>query len=110
MQFAKSGIDTPLKVSSIFGVIIGALLLSSLATVVPTLSLLPVDHSSPFPLSLIELLSIMDAVFVILGGLVVLSARVDIERRGVLAFFVFVASLFAMFGSLGFLSFLLRPQ
>ena len=48
---------------------------------------------------------------VIFGGLVVLSAPMNIEPRGVLAFFVFIASLFAIMGSFFLLSFVfLGPQ
>ena len=41
-------------------------------------------------------------VFVILGSLAILFARMNIERRGVLAFFVFISSVLGMIGSLLF--------
>jgi len=53
----------------------------------------------------------IDGVFVIFGGLAVLFARMSIERRGVLAFFVFISSVLGMFGSLLFFGLvLLGPQ
>ena len=105
MHFAGSGIDTPLKVSSIFGVICGVLLLSSLATF--NLKLGPVDYSYPFTFTFFfsELLVVSYAILVIFGGLVALFRQMSIEQRGVLAFFVFVSSIFAIIGSVFFLSF-----
>jgi hypothetical protein len=48
---------------------------------------------------------------VIFGGIVVLSAPMNIEPRGVLAFFVFIASLSAIIGSFFLLSSVfLAPQ
>jgi len=105
LHFARSGIDTTLKGSSAFGVVSGVLLLSSIAYAVPALSRVPVSYSAPFSFSLVEMLSVIDGLFVIFGGLVALFARMDIERRGVLAFFVFLASIFATLGSVGLLSF-----
>jgi len=119
VHFARSEIDTPLKLSSIFGVISGVLLLSSLLAF--DLKLGPVDYSSLFtsssgyssPLTFSSLIvaSIIDGLFVIFGGLSVLFTRMDLERRGVLAFFVFIASVLGMIGSLLFLSLVfLEPQ
>jgi hypothetical protein len=104
MHFVRSETDTPLTVSSTFGIISGVLLLSSIAYAALTVNLRPVDYSSPLTVSSLSLLGMIDAVFVILGGLVGLFARMSIERRGVLAFFVFIASLFAIIGSLLLLS------
>jgi hypothetical protein len=119
LHFARLEIDTPLKVSSIFGVVSGVLLLSSLLAF--NLKLAPVDYSSLFtsssgyssPLTFSSLIvaSIIDGLFVIFGGLSVLFTRMDIERTGVLAFFVFIASVLGMIGSFLFLSLVvLGPQ
>jgi hypothetical protein len=119
MHFARSEIDTPLKVSSIFGVISGVLLLSSLLAF--NLKLGPVDYSSlvtsssgyssPLTLPSLIIASTIDGLFVIFGGLTVLFARMNIERRGVLAFFVFISSLIGTIGSLFFLGLVfLGPQ
>jgi hypothetical protein len=48
MHFVRSGIDTPLKVSAIFGMISGIGLISSLAYRAITVNLGPVDYSSQF--------------------------------------------------------------
>jgi hypothetical protein len=104
VHFARSETDTPLKVSSMVGVITGVLLLSSIAYAVLTLNLRPVDYSSPFTVSSVSFVGMIDAPFVILGGLLGLFGRMSIETRGVLAFFVFIASIFAIIGSLGLLS------
>jgi hypothetical protein len=104
MHFARSEIDGPLKVFSILGVISGVVLLSSIAYAALTLNLRAVDYSSPLTVSSLSLLGMINALFVILGGLVALFARMNIERRGVLAFFVFIASVFAVIGSLFLIS------
>jgi|SRR5712664_85497 len=110
MHISRSGIDTPLKVSSVFGVISGVLLPSSAAYAVLTLYR-PVDYSSLLNTLFFILLVMIYGLFVIFGSLVVLSANMSIERRGVLAFFVFLASVFAVIGSFFFLSFIfLGPQ
>jgi len=90
--------------SSLFGIASGVLLLSSIAYAVLTLNQRPVDYSSPFSVSYLLLPGIITAAFVIIGGLVGLFARMEIEPRGVLLFLVFIASLFAILGSLGFFS------
>src|SRR5712664_2254024 len=95
MHISRSGIDTPLKVSSVFGVISGVLLPSSAAYAVLTLYR-PVDYSSLLNTLFFILLVMIYGLFVIFGSLVVLSANMSIERRGVLAFFVFLASVFAV--------------
>jgi len=104
MHLAKSEIDTPLKISAIFGVISGILLLSILGYYgVLVLNLGPVDYSSLVSVLSLILLVMMYPVLIILGSLAVLFAHMTIERRGVLAFFVFMASVLAMIGSLFFL-------
>jgi len=110
MHFARSGIDTPSKVSGIFGIISGVLLLCSLAIL--DLKYGPLDfsslftsssgYSSPFSFSSLIIASMIGEVFVILGSLAILFARMNIERRGVLAFFVFISSVLGMIGSLLF--------
>jgi hypothetical protein len=47
--------------------------------------------------------AVRDGPFAIIGGLVALFARMSIEQRGVLAFFVFIASVLAILASLEFL-------
>jgi hypothetical protein len=84
-----------------FGVISGVLLLSSIAYAALTVKLRPVDYSSPFTVSSLSLVGMIDAPFVVLGGLLGLFGRMSIEQRGVLAFFVFMASILAIIGSLG---------
>ena|SRR2546425_9747051 len=119
MHFARSGIDTPFKVSSILGIISGGLLLCSLATL--DLKYGPLDfsslftsssgYSSPFSFSFLLIASMIDGVFVICGGLVVLFAGMNIQRRGVLAFFVFISSVLGIIGSLLFFGLVfLGPQ
>jgi len=119
VHFARSGIDTTLKVSSIFGIISGVLLLCSLATL--DLRYGPLDfsslftsssgYSSPFSFSSLIIASMIDGVFVICGGLAVLFARMNIQQRGVLAFFVFISSVLGMIGSLLFFGLVfLGPQ
>ncbi len=103
VRFARSGIDTPLKVSSVFGIISGVLFLSSFAALNQKLG--PVDLSSP-PTFVSLIIASAYGLLVILGSLVVLFAQMNIERRGVLAFFVFIASVLAIVGSLFFLSFI----
>ena len=105
MHFARSEIDTPLWLSSLLGIASGVMLLSSIAYAVLTLNQRPVDYSSPLTVSSLLLPGVIVAAFVIVGGLVSLFARMEIERRGVLAFFVFLASVFAIIGSWLFLSF-----
>jgi hypothetical protein len=43
---------------------------------------------------------LIDAAFVIIGSLAVLFARMEEDRRGILGFFVFIASVFAILGSI----------
>ncbi len=100
MHFPRSEIDTPLKVSSVFGVISAVLLLSSVAYAVLTLNQRPVDYSSPLTVSSVLFVGLIDAVFVIIGSLAVLFARMEEDRRGILGFFVFIASVFAILGSI----------
>jgi hypothetical protein len=100
-----------LKGFSIFGVISGILLISSLAYRALTVNLGPVYYSSQFGFLFFIMAGMVYGLLVIFGGLVVLSAPMNIEPRGVLAFFVFIASLFAIMGSFFLLSFLfLGPQ
>src|SRR2546426_4126892 len=99
MHFATSGINRLLKVSSMFGVASGVLLLSSVAYSAPILGRAPVVHSAPFTFSSLELPSVIDGLFVIFGGLVALFARMSVENRGALVFFVFLASVLAIIGS-----------
>jgi hypothetical protein len=111
LRFAKSGIDTPLKILSIFGVISGVFLLSGLAYAALTLGRGPADYSSPFTVPSLALLGVMDALLAIFGGLVALTANMSIDRRSGLVFLVTLASIFATFGVLGFLSLVfLGPQ
>jgi hypothetical protein len=100
LHLVRSEIDTPLKVFSIFGVISGVLLLSTTAYAAFTLSLRPVDYSSPVTVASLSLTGIIVGFFAIFGGLLVHFARMSIERRGVLAFFVFIASVLSIIGSL----------
>jgi hypothetical protein len=74
-------------------------ILSSIAYAVLTLNQRPVDYG--FPLTVSNLL--LPAIFgtFIIGGLVGLFARMGIERREALLFSVFMASVFALLGSLG---------
>ncbi|TMI51118.1 hypothetical protein E6H20_04425 [Candidatus Bathyarchaeota archaeon] len=111
MHFARSGIDTPLKVFSIFGVISGMLLISSLAYLALVVNLGPVDYNSQLAFLFFTMVGMAYGLLVIIGGLVVLSAPMNLEPRGVLAFFVFIASLFAIIGSFFLFSFvILGPQ
>ena len=111
MHFAKSGIDTPLKVFSMFGVISGISLISSLAYRALTEDLGLVGHGSQFAFLFSITAGMAYGLLVIFGGLVVLSAPMNIEPRGVLAFFVFIASLLAILGSFFLLSFVfIGPQ
>ncbi len=111
MHFAKSGIDTPLKVFSIFGVISGISLISSLAYLALTANLGLMGYSSQFAFLFSIIVGMAYGLLVIFGGLVVLSAPMNIEPRGVLAFFVFIASLLAILGSFFLLSFVfIGPQ
>jgi len=111
VHFARSGIDTPLKVFSIFGVISGMLLISSLAYLAVTVNLGSVSYSSQFAFLFFTMVGMAYGLLVMFGGLVVLSAPMNIEPRGVLAFFVFIASLFAIIGSFFlFSSVVLGPQ
>ncbi len=104
MHLARSEIDTPLKVSAIFGVISAALLLSVFGYYgIVILNSGIVAYSSLFSVLLFILLGMTYPILIILGSLVVLFAPMSIERRGVLAFFVFMASVFAMLVSLFFL-------
>jgi len=110
MHIARSGIDTPLKVFAVFGVISGGLLPSSAAYSFLTLYR-PLDYSSLLNILFFISLITIYGLLVIFGSLVVLFAPMSIERRGVLAFFVFLASVFAVIGSFFFLSFIfLGPQ
>ncbi len=94
-----------------FGMAGGIMLISSLAYFALTRNLVPVGYSSQFAFLIFIMAGMVYGLLVILGGLAVLSAPMNIERRGVLAFFVFIASLFAIIGSFFFLSFLfLGPQ
>jgi hypothetical protein len=104
MHFARSGIDGPLKVSSMFGVISGILLISSLAYRALTLNLGPLDYRSQFAILFFVMAGVVYGLLVIFSGLVVASAPMNIEPRGVLAFFVFIASLSAIIGSFFLLS------
>jgi len=45
------------------------------------------------------------ALFVIVGAVILLFARMNEDRRGVLGFLVFTASVFAIIGAFGILSF-----
>src|SRR3989442_15205163 len=111
MHFARSGIDTPLKVFSIFGVISGMLLISGIAYLALTVNLGPVNYGSQFAFLFFTMVGMAYGLLVIFGGLIVLSVPMNIEPRGVLAFFVFVAPLFAVIGSFFlFSSVILGPQ
>ncbi len=87
------------------GVISGVLLLSSIAYTTLTLNQRPVDYSSPFTVSSFLLPGTIYASFVIAASLVVLFVRMDVDRRGVLGFLVFIASVFAIIGSFALLTF-----
>jgi hypothetical protein len=63
------------------------------------------DYGNPFNLFLSIIAGLTYGLPLICGSLVVLFASMTIERRGVLAFFVFLASVFAMVGSLLSISF-----
>jgi hypothetical protein len=105
-HFARSGIDRPLKVSGIFGVTSGILFVSTFL-VWYLMFTTPKDYSDPSVLVNVMfgiMISVTYGVFVILGSLVILFARMSIELRGVLALFVFLASIFAILGSLFALS------
>jgi hypothetical protein len=112
MHLARSEIDTPLKVSAIFGVTSGVLLLSVVGYYgILALNSGMVDYSSLVSVLFFIFLVMTYPILIILGSLAVLFARMSIERRGVLAFFVFIASVFAMMGSLFFLTLpFQRPQ
>ena len=111
MHFAKSGIDMPLKIFSLFGVISGISLISSLAYRALTVNLGPVGYGYVFAFLFFTMVGMGYGLLVIFGGLVVLTARMNIEPRGVLAFFIFIASLFAILWSFFLLSFLfVGPQ
>ncbi len=100
-----------MKVFSIFGVISGMLLISSLAYLAVTVNLGSVSYSSQFAFLFFTMVGMAYGLLVMFGGLVVLSAPMNIEPRGVLAFFVFIASLFAIIGSFFlFSSVVLGPQ
>ena len=100
-----------MKVFSILGVISGMLLISSLAYLALTVNLGPVNYSSQFAFLFFNMVGMAYGLLVIFGGLEVLSAPMNIEPRGVLAFFVFIASLFAIIGSFFlFSSVILGPQ
>jgi hypothetical protein len=100
LHFPRSEIDTPLKVSSVFGVISALLLLSSLAYSVLTSNQRPVDYSSPLTVSSVLFVGLINAAFVIIGSLAILFARMQADRRGILGFFVFIASVFAILGAI----------
>lgn len=106
MHFAKSGIDTPLKVFSVFGVISGISLISSLAYRALTVNLGLVGYGSQFAFLFFSIVGMAYGLLVIFGGLVVLFAPMNVEPRGVLAFFLFIASLFAILWSFFLFSFL----
>ena len=100
-----------MKVFSILGVISGMLLISSLAYLALTVNLGPVNYSSQFAFLFFTMVGMAYGLLVIFGGLEVLSAPMNIEPRGVLAFFVFTSSLFAIIGSFFlFSSVILGPQ
>jgi len=87
------------------------LLISSLAYLALAVSLGPVNYSAEFAFLFFTMVGMAYGLLVIFGGLVVLSAPMNIEPRGVLAFFVFIASLFAIIGSFFlFSSVILGPQ
>lgn len=85
------------------GVISGVLLLSSIAYTALTLNQRPIDYSSPFRVSSFLLPGL--TIFVIVGAVILLFARMNEDRRGVLGFLVFTASVFAIIGAFGILSF-----
>jgi hypothetical protein len=89
-----------LRIASTLGIISGVLLLSSVAYTALTLSQRPVDYSSPFQVSFFLLPGLIWAVFVIVGGIAGLFSRMDDDRRGILGFVVFIASIFAILGAL----------
>jgi hypothetical protein len=105
LRFARSRIDRPLKVSALFGMISGGLLLSSLAYLDLTTSLWSVGVGSELYFLLFIGAGMVYGLLDIFGSLVVLTASMSIESRGVLAFSVFIASVFAIIGSFFFLSF-----
>ena len=84
MHFAKSGIDAPLKIFSVFGVISGISLISSLAYRALTENLGPVGYGSQFAFLFFIMVGIAYGLLVIFGGLEVLSAPMNIEPRGCL--------------------------
>jgi len=100
LHFARSEIDASLKIFSVFGIMSSVLLLSSTAYAVLTLNQRPVDYSSPLTVSSVLFAGLIDAAFVIIGSLAVLFARMEEDRRGILGFFVFIASVFAILGSI----------
>lgn len=102
MHLSRAEIDTSLKVSAIFGIINGVLLFSVLGYFysIFTLNSGPVDYSSLVSVLFFIILVTTYPILIILGSLAVLYSNMSIERRGVLAFFVFIASVLAMMGSL----------
>src|SRR5260370_30672933 len=104
MPAGRSESDTALKGAASFGVISAGLLLSVFGYYgIVILNSGIVAYSSLFSVLLFILLGMTYPILIILGSLVVLFAPMSIERRGVLAFFVFMASVFAMVVSLFFL-------
>jgi hypothetical protein len=101
VRIASSGIDRPLKVTSVFGIMSGILFLSSLAEFN-----LKVGLDYGFLLTLPWVVIITCGFLVIPGGLLALLAEMSIEQRGIIAFFVFIASVLAIVGSLIFLAFI----
>src|SRR5438093_5735197 len=99
MHFARSGIDTPSKVSGIFGIISGVFLLCSLAILdlkygplaLSSLFTSSSGYSYQFSFPSLIIASMIGEVFVILCSLAILFARTNMERRGVLAFCVFIS-------------------
>ena len=100
LQRAWSKIDTPLKISSLSGVICGTGLLSSIAYTFLTLNQRPVDHSIPpiFPFVMVP--GLIDSSFILIGALVLVFAPLNNELKGVLGFLVFLGSLLAVIGSM----------
>ena len=84
MHFARSGIESPLKVFSIFGVISGMLLISSLAYLALVVNLGPVDYNSQLAFLFFTMVGMTSGLLVIIGGLVVLSAPMTSNRGGCL--------------------------
>ncbi|SRR5712691_1842282 len=99
MHFARSGIDTPLKISAMFGFFSGVLLIFSFV-ILGELGLVGYWNTS---ILVLIMAGTTYGLLVIFSNLVVLFASMNIERRGVLAFLVLLASVPAIFGSLFFL-------